>query len=85
MPARILPVPRRGLLFNLKQPAVIGRLAVQGGNELIGSTPMELIRSDIALYGRIIRAAGIKAEQACLTMRGDPSPRAPQSQGAQRQ
>ncbi len=49
----------------LKQPDVIERLAVQGGNELIGSNPdqfMELIRSEIALYGKIIRAAGIKAE-----------------------
>ncbi len=49
----------------LKQPDVIERLAVQGGNELIGSTPdqfMELIKSEIALYGKIIRAAGIKAE-----------------------
>lgn len=49
----------------LKQPDVIERLAVQGGNELIGNTPeqfMELIRNEIVHYGKIIRAAGIKAE-----------------------
>ncbi len=49
----------------LKLPDVIERLAVQGGNELIGSTPeqfAELIKTEIVQYGRIIKQANIKAE-----------------------
>ena len=46
----------------LKMPDVIERLATQGGNELIGSTPDEyaqLIRDEIAKYAKIIKDAGI--------------------------
>jgi len=46
---------------------VIERLATQGGNELIGSTPAQfaqLIRSEIAKYGKVIRDAGIRIELA---------------------
>ena len=49
----------------LKMPDVIERLATQGGNELVGSTPAEyarLIKEEIAKYAKIIKAAGIKVE-----------------------
>lgn len=49
----------------LKMPDVIERLATQGGNELIGSTPEEfaaLIKAEIAKYGKVIRQAGIRIE-----------------------
>jgi tripartite-type tricarboxylate transporter receptor subunit TctC len=49
----------------LKLPDVIDRLATQGGNELIGSTPdqyAKLIRDEIAKYAKIIRDAGIRLE-----------------------
>jgi tripartite-type tricarboxylate transporter receptor subunit TctC len=46
-------------------PDVIDRLATQGGNDLVGNTPEEfaqVIKSDLALYARIIKAAGIKPQ-----------------------
>ena len=49
----------------LKLPDVIERLAKQGGNEIVGSTPdafAALIKSDLELYTRLITDAGIKAE-----------------------
>ena len=49
----------------LKLPDVIERLATQGGNELVGSTPAEyaqLIKDEIVKYAKIIQAAGIKVE-----------------------
>jgi tripartite-type tricarboxylate transporter receptor subunit TctC len=49
----------------LKMPDVIERLATQGGNELIGSTPdqyAQLIRDEIAKYAKIIKVAGIRIE-----------------------
>ena len=49
----------------LKMPDVIERLATQGGNELVGNTPeqfAQVIKNDLALYGRIIKAAGIKPQ-----------------------
>jgi tripartite-type tricarboxylate transporter receptor subunit TctC len=49
----------------LKMPDVIERLATQGGNELVGSSPDEyakLIREEITKYARIIQQAGIRAE-----------------------
>ncbi len=49
----------------LKMPDVIERLATQGGNELVGSSPAEyaqLIKDEIVKYAKIIKAAGIKAE-----------------------
>jgi tripartite-type tricarboxylate transporter receptor subunit TctC len=49
----------------LKMPDVIERLATQGGNELIGSTPAQfaaLIKAEIAKYGKVIKAAGIRIE-----------------------
>jgi tripartite-type tricarboxylate transporter receptor subunit TctC len=50
----------------LKMPDVIERLATQGGNELIGSTPEQYaatIKAETAKYAKIIRDAGIKIEQ----------------------
>lgn len=49
----------------LKMPDVIERLATQGGNELVGSTPAEyaqLIKDEIFKYAKIIQEAGIKVE-----------------------
>ncbi len=49
----------------LKMPDVIERLATQGGNELVGSTPdhyAELIKAEIAKYAKIIKDAGIRIE-----------------------
>ena len=49
----------------LKLPDVIERLATQGGNEIIGNTPEQfakVIESDLAMYAKLIKDAGIKAE-----------------------
>ena len=49
----------------LKMADVIDRLATQGGNELVGSTPDEfarLIRSEIAYYAKFIKEADIRLE-----------------------
>jgi tripartite-type tricarboxylate transporter receptor subunit TctC len=49
----------------LKMPDVIDRLATQGGNELVGSSPEQyaaLIRDELVKYARIIKEAGIRAE-----------------------
>ncbi len=49
----------------LKMPDVVERLATQGGNEIIASTPEEfakVIREEIASYGKIIRAANIRLD-----------------------
>ena len=49
----------------LKLPDVIERLATQGGNEIVASTPEEfarVIREEIASYGKIIRAANIRID-----------------------
>jgi tripartite-type tricarboxylate transporter receptor subunit TctC len=53
------------VLKALKSPDVIQRLETEGGNELVGSTPGEFanqIQSDLALYRKLIRDAGIKQE-----------------------
>lgn len=49
----------------LKMPDVIERLATQGGNELVGSSPAEyaqLIKDEIAKYAKIIQQAGIRID-----------------------
>lgn len=49
----------------LKMPDVIERLATQGGNDLVGNTPeqfAQVIKNDLALYGKIVKAAGIKPQ-----------------------
>jgi tripartite-type tricarboxylate transporter receptor subunit TctC len=49
----------------LKLPDVVDRLATQGGNEIVGNTPEQFakaIESDLAMYRKLIRDAGIKAE-----------------------
>lgn len=49
----------------LRQPDVIRRLGTEGGNELIGNTPAEfakLIRSESAMYAKLIKDANVKAE-----------------------
>lgn len=49
----------------LKMPDVIERLATQGGNEIVGSTPEQYakqIREELVKYAKIIKEAGIRAE-----------------------
>ena len=49
----------------LKMPDVVERLATQGGNELVGSTPAQfaaLIKAEIVKYGKVIKEAGIRIE-----------------------
>jgi tripartite-type tricarboxylate transporter receptor subunit TctC len=49
----------------IKMPDVIERLATQGGNELIGSTPDQYaatIEAEIVKYAKIIKNAGIRIE-----------------------
>lgn len=49
----------------LKSPEVIQRLETDGGNELVGNSPAEFamqIKSDLALYRKLIKDANIKAE-----------------------
>ena len=49
----------------LKSPDVVQRLVTDGGNDLVGNTPEEFgrqIKSDFALYGKLIKDANVKAE-----------------------
>jgi hypothetical protein len=49
----------------LKDPAVAKRLGPDGGNEIIGGTPEEFarqIKSELTMYGKLIKDANIKAE-----------------------
>ena len=49
----------------LKSPDVIQRLETDGGNELVGGTPVEFaaqIKSDLALYRKLIADADIKQQ-----------------------
>jgi tripartite-type tricarboxylate transporter receptor subunit TctC len=49
----------------LKTQEVIDRLVTQGGNEIVGNTPEQfarVIEADLAMYAKLIRDAGIKAE-----------------------
>jgi tripartite-type tricarboxylate transporter receptor subunit TctC len=64
-PRPIIERLHRETVKALKMPDVIERLATQGGNELVGNTPEEfaqVIKNDLALYGRIVKAAGIKPQ-----------------------
>lgn len=64
-PRPIIERLNRETVKALKMPDVIERLATQGGNELVGNTPEEfaaVIKSDLALYGKIIKSAGIKPQ-----------------------
>jgi tripartite-type tricarboxylate transporter receptor subunit TctC len=50
----------------LKMLDVVERLATQGGNELVGSTPEEfaaVIKRELGLYSKVIKDANIKLEQ----------------------
>lgn len=49
----------------LKSPDVVQRLVTDGGNDLVGNTPEEFsrqIKSDLTLYGKLIKDAHVKAE-----------------------
>jgi tripartite-type tricarboxylate transporter receptor subunit TctC len=62
-PRPIIERLNREVVKALKMPDVIERLATQGGNELVGNTPEEfaqVIKNDLALYAKIVKAAGIK-------------------------
>lgn len=62
-PRPIIERLNREVVKALKMPDVIDRLATQGGNELVGNTPEEfaqVIKQDLALYSKIVKAAGIK-------------------------
>ncbi len=64
-PRPIIERLNRETVKALKMPDVIERLATQGGNELVGNTPEEfaqVIKNDLALYGRIVKEAGIKPQ-----------------------
>lgn len=64
-PRAVIERLNRETVRALKMPDVIERLATQGGNELVGNTPeqfAQVIKNDLALYGRIIKAAGIKPQ-----------------------
>ena len=64
------PKPVVDLLYRevakaLKMPDVIERLATQGGNELVGNTPRdfaEVIKSDLAKYAKLVKAAKIQVQ-----------------------
>ena len=61
----IVDALHRTIVQALKMPDVIERLAVQGGNELIGNTPDQFaqqIANDLAKYRKLIRDAKIRAE-----------------------
>lgn len=62
-PRPIIERLNREVVKALKMPDVIDRLATQGGNELVGNTPeqfAQVIKNDLALYAKIVKAAGIK-------------------------
>lgn len=64
-PRPIIERLHREVVKALKMPDVIERLATQGGNELVGNTPEEfaqVIKNDLALYAKIVKAAGIKPQ-----------------------
>jgi tripartite-type tricarboxylate transporter receptor subunit TctC len=64
-PKAIVDLLYREVAEALKKPDVIERLATQGGNELIGSTPEEfaqIIKSDLAKYAKLVKAAGIQPQ-----------------------
>ena len=64
-PRPVIDILYREAARALKLPDVIDRLATQGGNELVGSTPDEYaatIRREFVEYGKLIREAGIKPD-----------------------
>jgi len=64
-PKAIVDVLHREVAEALRKPDVIERLATQGGNELIGSSPEEfaqVIKSDLAKYAKLVKAAGIQPQ-----------------------
>lgn len=64
-PRPVIERLNREVVKALKMPDVIERLATQGGNDLVGNTPeqfAQVIKNDLALYARIIKAAGIQPQ-----------------------
>ena len=55
----------RAVVRALRSPHVIERIGPRAGNELVGNTPEEFsraLKSDLAKYAQIIRAAGITVQ-----------------------
>ncbi len=53
------------VLKAIKTPEVVQRLEVDGGNQLVGSSPaefMDQIQRDLALYGKLVKDAKIKPQ-----------------------
>ena len=49
----------------VKSAEIIQRLGVEGGNELVGSSPaefLEQIQRDLAIYGKLVKDANIKPQ-----------------------
>jgi tripartite-type tricarboxylate transporter receptor subunit TctC len=49
----------------VKSPEIVQRLEIEGGNELVGSSPSEFtkqIENDLTLYGKLIKDANIKVQ-----------------------
>ena len=64
-PKDIVQRLNREVLRALQAPDVIDVLVTKGGSELVGSTPEEfanVIRSDLAKYAKLVKAAGIKPQ-----------------------
>lgn len=64
-PRRIVDVLYRAVVRALRSPRVIERIGPRAGNELVGNTPEEFsraLKSDLAKYAQIIRAAGITVQ-----------------------
>jgi len=64
-PRPIVDTLHRAVVRALKSPDVIERIGPHAGNELVGNSPEEfsqVIKSDLAKYAKIIKAAGITVQ-----------------------
>lgn len=64
-PRPIVDALHQAVVRALKLPYVIERIGPRAGNELVGNTPEEfsrVLKSDLARYAKIIKAAGITAQ-----------------------
>ena len=64
-PRSIVDALHQAVVRALRFPRVVERIGPRAGNELVGNTPEEfsrVLRSDLAKYAKIIKAAGITAQ-----------------------